>query len=181
MDARLHRTAIGRTREVRGPDALELVVARVIVAVVVVIAAGFGSRLKLMAQTLDALSLAWAQQVNLRVYFAEHGRWPSAGDSNVLGDARKGSHVEDLTLAEGGVITAQVSLGQSLPVGKRDGASATGGVQGRLSFRPELMGSAEEPAISFLCGYALSAAGTVETDAVNRTTLPEKYLPPFCR
>lgn len=181
MDTRLHRTAIGRTREVRGPDALELLVARVIVGVVVVIAAGFGSRAKLMVQPLEAITLAWAPQVDARVYFAEHGRWPSAGDSNILGDARKGSHVEDLTLAEGGVITAQVSLGQSLPPGKRDGVSVTGGVQGRLSSRPELMGSAEEPAISFLCGYALPVTGTVGPDAVNRTTLPEKYLPPFCR
>ena len=64
MDARLHRTAIGRTREVRGPDAMELVAAGVIVAVVVAIAAGFGGRVRLMAQTLDAITLVGAAQVN---------------------------------------------------------------------------------------------------------------------
>jgi hypothetical protein len=181
MGAILHRTTIGRTREVRGPDALELGVAGVIVAVVVVIAAGFGGRLMLMAQTLDAVSLAWAPQVNARVYRAEHGRWPSAGDPNILGDAREGAHVEDLTLADGGVITAQLSLGQRLPARSRGGAAASGGVQGKLSFRPELLGSREEPAVSFLCGYAMPVAGTVEADAANRTTLPQKYLPPFCR
>jgi len=181
MGARLHRTAIGRTREVRGPDALELIAAGAIVAAVVAVATGFGSRVMLMAQTLDAVSLAWAPQVNARVYRAEHGRWPSAGDPNILGDARAGSHVENLSLAEGGVITAQVVLGQSLPAGNRSGAVATGGVRGRLSFRPELMGWAEEPTVSFLCGYATPVSGTVEATAANRTTLPVDYLPPSCR
>ena len=180
MGAILHRTMIGRTRELRGPDALELVVAGAIVAAVVAVATGFGGRLMLMAQTLDAVTLAWAPQVNARVYRAEHGRWPPAGDPDILGGARAGSHVEDLALEDGGVITAQLVLGRSVPTGSHGGAAA-GGLRGQLSFRPELMGSAAEPAVSFLCGYATPVAGTVEAGAANRTTLPGDYLPPFCR
>lgn len=150
-------------------------------AVVAVIAASFGSRAMLMVQTLDAITQAWAPQINARVYRAEHGRWPSAGDPNILGDTRKGSHVEDLTLADGGVVTAQLTLGRTRSSGNGKGVAAAGGVQGRLSFRPELLGSRNEPAISFLCGYAMPVAGTVEAEATNRTTLSATYLPPFCR
>jgi hypothetical protein len=179
MGALLHRTTIGRTRELRGPDALELGIVGIVVAGVTVMAAGFGSRLMLMTQSLDAITLARAPQVNASVYRAEHGRWPPAGDGNILGKAREGQHVQDLTLADGGVITAQLSLVRPLPGG--NGRGAAGDLQGQLSFRPELLGSREEPAVSFLCGYARPVAGTVEAGAVNRTTLPEEYLPPFCR
>ncbi|CAM5340365.1 hypothetical protein [Rhodanobacter lindaniclasticus] len=181
MGAIRYRTTIGRTREVRGPDALELAIAGMIVAVVATIAAGFGGRLMLIAQTLDAISLVRAAQVNAMVYRAEQGRWPSAGAPDILGDARAGSHVEELTLEDGGVVTVQLRLGRALPVGEHGGVAGAGGLQGRLSFRPELLGSRDAPVVSFLCGYAMPIDGTVATDAVNRTTLPEKYLPPFCR
>ena len=169
MGGILHRVVIGRTREVRGPDALERFAAGVTVAVVVAIAAGYGARSMLMAQTLDALSMARFQQINAVVYRAEHGRWPPPASPTEVGHSR----VTHVVQGGGGVITAELALGST--------AGAPGSVHGFLSFRPELLGSKEAPAISFLCGYAKPVAGAVEGGAADRTSIPRKYLPPFCR
>jgi hypothetical protein len=50
----LHRVTIGRTREVRGPDGMEMGIASVIMAGVVIMAMAFGARLVAMAQTLNS-------------------------------------------------------------------------------------------------------------------------------
>lgn len=181
MGVMLHRITIGRTREVRGPDALEGSVVGVIVVVVMAIAMWFGVRLVLMAQTLDAVSVVRGAQVNAVVYHAEHGRWPAPGSRDIIGADPHGSFFKHLTLDEGGVITAELTLDPTRAGAVGSGVRVPGNLQGFLSFRPELLGSRDAPSISFLCGYAKPIAEVVETGAVDRTSMPGEYLPPFCR
>jgi hypothetical protein len=176
-----HQITIGRTREVRGPDALEQGFAGVIVAVAMVIAGWFGIQLIHMTQTLNAVSLASLPQINAVMYHTVHGHWLSPGNQHIVAADSNGSYVKHLALGEGGVITAEMILGPVQGVLTGRGARVPSSLHGFLSFRPELLGSEDAPAISFLCGYAKPVAGAVETAASNRTTLPRKYLPPFCR
>lgn len=181
MGARLHRIVIGRSREVRGPDALESAVVGVIVVVVMMVAMEFGVRATLMAQTLDAVSFARGAQVNAVIYYAEHGRWPAPGSPDIVGADGRGSFFEQLTLDEGGAMTAELALGGIRAVPDGNGIRASGKLRGSLSFRPELLGARDAPSISFLCGYAKPMAGAVAAGAVNRTSMSPDYLPPFCR
>ncbi|HZX72323.1 MAG TPA: hypothetical protein VFE77_16070 [Rhodanobacter sp.] len=181
MGVVLHRITIGRTREVRGPDAFEQGVAGVIVAVVTAFAGWFGVQLVHMTQTLDAVTFARGAQINAVIYHAVQGRWPSPGDRNVVAADSHGDYVTHLALGEGGVITAELTLGPVPVILTRGFGPVSGSAHGFLSFRPELLGSKDAPSISFLCGYAKPVAGAIESSAVNQTTLPRKYLPPFCR
>lgn len=181
MGTMLHRITIGRTREVRGPDALERGAVGLIVVVVMAVAMWFGVRLMLMAQTLDAVSVARGAQVNAVVYHAEHGRWPTPDSQGIIGADLHGSFFKHLTLGEGGVITAELTLGSTPAVTAADDVHAPSDLQGLLSFRPELLGSKDAPSISFLCGYAKPTAGALAAGTGGRTTVPRKYLPPFCR
>jgi hypothetical protein len=176
-----HQITIGRTREVRGPDALEQGFAGVIVAVAMVIAGWFGIQLIHMTQTLDAVSVAGGPQINAIIYHAEHGRWPSPGYRDIVAAHSNGNYVEHLALGEGGVITAELTLGPAQGGLSGRGARLPNSIHGFLSFRPELLGSKDAPSISFLCGYAKPVAGAIETTAAGQTTLPREYLPPFCR
>lgn|SRR5574337_130751 len=176
-----HRITIGRTREVRGPDALERGAVGMIIAVVMVIAVWFGMQLVHMTQTLDAVTLASGAQISAVIYHAEHGRWPAADERNIVAADSHGSYVKHLTLGEGGVITAELALSPAQGIPSRLDADVLGNAHGFLSFRPELLGSTDAPSILFLCGYAKPVVGAIGTAAANRTTLPRKYLPPFCR
>ncbi|WP_276967265.1 hypothetical protein [Metallibacterium scheffleri] len=176
-----HQITIGRTREVRGPDALEQGFAGMVIAVAMVIAVWFGIQLAQMTQTLDAVSVAGGPQINAVIYHAVHGRWPSSRNRDIVAADSNGNYVEHLALGEGGVITAELRLGPALGVLTGHGARLPSSIHGFLSFRPELLGSKDAPSISFLCGYAKPVAGAIETTTANRTTLPKKYLPPFCR
>jgi hypothetical protein len=176
-----HRITIGRTREVRGPDALEGGFAGMIIAVAMVIAVWLGIQLVQMTQTLDAVSVTGGSQINAIIYHAERGRWPSPGYRDIVAVHSNGNYVEHLALGEGGVITAELTLGPSQGVLSGRGARLPNSIHGFLSFRPELLGSKDAPSISFLCGYAKPVTGAIETTAAGQTTLPRKYLPPFCR
>lgn len=175
-----HRVTLGRSREVRGPDALERGFAGMIIAVAMVIAVGFGVQLIQMTQTLDAVSIVRGAQINAIVYHAEYGRWPAPGDRHIAAGNVHGSYVEHLTLGDGGVITAELTLAPRATLGG-GAASGPGSLHGFLSFRPELLGSKEAPSISFLCGYATRDAGAIGSIAANQTSLPRKFLPPYCR
>jgi hypothetical protein len=176
-----HRIIIGRSREVRGPDALERGFAGIIIAVAMVMAIWFGLRLIAMTQAIEAVSLASGPQINAVLYRAEHGRWPSPGDRNIVAADNHGAYVRRLMLGAGGVVTAQMSLGPARGMLAVHGAGVRGSISGLLSFRPELLGSQDAPSISFLCGYAKPLAGAFDGGADNPTSLPPKYLPPFCR
>jgi hypothetical protein len=176
-----YRTVIGRSRELRGPDALELGFAGMIVAVAMMVAVWFGIQLVRMTQTLDAVTLARGAQINAFLYRAAHGRWPPAGARDIVVGAGKGNYVEHLVLGEGGVVTAELTLGPA-PGGQAGrGVRSPGRIHGFVSFRPELLGSQDAPAISFLCGYAAPVAGAVGTTAAGHTTLARADLPPSCR
>jgi hypothetical protein len=151
-----------------------------IIAVAMVVAVGFGDRLIQMTQTLDAVSIVRGVQINAIVYHAEYGRWPSPDDRHIAAAHTHGSYVQHLALGDGGVITAELTLSPRAILGG-GAASGPGSLRGFLSFRPELLGSKDAPGISFLCGYAKRDAGAVGSTAANQTTLPRRYLPPYCR
>lgn len=181
MGAVQHRISIGRTREVRGPDALEGGFAGMIIAVAMAVALWFGIHLVPMAQTLDAVSLADGSQINAVIYYAEHGRWPSPGNRDIVAADGEGIYAKHLALSDGGVITAELTLDPAQGVLTGHGARLPSSIHGFLSFRSELFGSKDAPSISFLCGYAKPVEGAIETTAANRTTLPRRDLPPSCR
>ena len=177
----LHQVTIGRSREVRGPDAMESGIVGVIIAGVMVVAVWFGMRLIPTVQTLDAVSLASGPAYNEIIYHAVHGRWPPADDPTIIAGNHQGSYVSNLTLGKDGVITAQLAIGAVAAFETASSATDPKTIHGALSFRPELLGSRDAPAISFLCGYARSVVDPAATSANNLTTLDEQVLPPFCR
>ena len=176
-----HRISIGHTREVRGPDALEVGFAGMIIAVAMAVAVFFGIQLAQMTQTLDAVSVVEGPQFNAVIYYAEHGRWPSPGSQAIVAADGEGIYAKHLALSDGGVITAELTLDPAQGVLTGHGARLPSSIHGFLSFRPELLGSKDAPSISFLCGYAKPVEGAIETTAANRTTLPRRDLPPSCR
>lgn len=177
----MYRVAVGRSRGVRGPDGLEMGIAVVIIATLMVMAAWFGTHLIPMAQAVDAVSLASGPKTNEIIYHAVHGRWPSPDNPHMIGDNGNGRYARNLTLDAGGVITAELVLDPL--AGIRATASAAGArtIHGSLSFRPELLGTRDAPAIVFVCGYAKPVRGPAAMSGVNKTTIDRKFLPPFCR
>ena len=174
----LHRVTIGRTRETRGPDALERGMAGAIIVAATCIGLVFGARLIQMTETVDAVSLAAGPETNAVIYRAERGHWPRAQDPAILPAGGKGRFAKHLTLSNHGVLTAHLALSSLATL---SGGSAAGSRHGDLSFRPELLGSRAAPSVSFLCGAAPPTAGAVEISPAGPTTLPKKFLPPFCR
>ena len=177
----LHRVTVGRSREVRGPDGIEMGIAVVIITIVMIMAMWFGMRLISMVQTLDALFVASGPAYNEIIYHAVHGRWPTADDPNIIDGNDKTLHVNNLTLGADGVITARLTIGPTPAI--RLGPSAKGAdiIHGALSFRPELLGSRDSPTITFLSGYAKPIGDSAAADDTNLTTLDKHVLPPFCR
>lgn len=177
----LHRVTVGRSREVRGPDGLEMGIAVVIITVVISMAVWFGMRVIPMVRTLDPLSLASGPMYNEVIYHAVHGRWPSPDDPTIVAGNNNGAYVKDITLGRDGVITAHVAPGAGPGFGSAPSATGTATSLSALSFRPELLGSRDAPTVTFLCGYAQPVVGPVAPIGTNMTTLDKHALPPFCR
>ena len=176
----LYRATVGRSRELRGSDGMEMGIVAVVIAVVMIMAAGFGERLIPMVQTLSAVSLASGPAYSEIIYHAVHGRWPPADDPTIIAGNHHGSYVSNLRLGKDGVISAQLAIGA---VAAFEASSATDpkAIHGGLSFRPELLGSRDAPTITFLCGYAQPVADSATTSGTNMTTLDKQPVPPFCR
>ena len=181
MGVARHRTVIGRTREVRGPDALEGGFAGIVIAVATAIAGWYGIQLMQMSQALDAVTVVRAAQINAIVYHAVHGRWPSPRNLHIVPADSRGKYVKQLVLGEGGSFSAELRLDTRPVILAGLGLREWRSTHGFLSFRPELLGSKDAPSVSFLCGYAKPVAGALNTGVENRTTLPRNSLPPFCR
>lgn len=160
---------------------MELGFAGLTISLASVVAVWFGVQLIQVTETLDALSVATGPQTEAIVYRAVHGRWPSPGDARIASSANSGIYARHMALQEGGVITADMQLGRTTWSGPGTDPRVQGGSRGRLSFRPELLGSKDLPSVSYLCGYARPTAGAVEVAAANGTTLPRNHLPPYCR
>jgi hypothetical protein len=160
---------------------MEMAVAIVIITVVMIVAVCFGRRLIPMVQTIDALSLASAPAYNEIVYHAAHGRWPPPDDSTIVGGNNKGSFVNQLTLGEDGVITAQLAIGPGSVFSAATSAADAETIRGSLSFRPQLLGSRDAPTVTLLCGHARPIAGQAAPSGTDLTTLHKQVLPPFCR
>lgn len=172
---------IGRTREVRGPDALERGFAGIVIAVATAIAGWYGTQLMQMSQALEAVTTVRAGEINAVVYHAVHGRWPSPGNRHIVPTGNHGTYVKQLVLGEGGTFNAELTLDARPVILAGLGLRGPRSTRGFLSFRPELFGSKDAPTVSFLCGYAKPVDGAFKTGVTNRTTLPRNYLPPFCR
>ena len=160
---------------------MEMGIAALIIASVMMMAVWFGMRLIPMTQTLGAVSMASGPATNEIIYHAVHGHWPNAGDQTILAGNTKGSWVNDLALGEDGVITAQLTIGSVPTISGLPLATAANAIGGSLSFRPQLLGSRDAPTITFLCGYASPVVSSAATSGTNLTTLDKHLLPPFCR
>lgn len=177
----LHRVTIGGTRGVRGPDALELGMVRVIIAIVIAMAVGYGVHMIRMAESLEAVSLASGARIDAIVYYSVHGRWPSPANPDITRTNTQGRFAQRLALGEDGVLTAELTLDPNQPGLATFAATRGEAVHGLLSFRPELLGAEGAQAIVFHCGYAGSIASPTEMGVQNQTTLDRHDLPPFCR
>lgn len=177
----MHPLSVGRSRQVRGPDALELGFAGLTITAVTLLALTFAVRLTRMVEVLDAVSVASGAQADAVVHRAVHGRWPAPGDAGVVSPDLHGSYAWRLTLEDGGVVTADLRLGRAVFDADGSGLHVENGVRGRLSFRPVLLGADDSPTLTYLCGYARPPAGVVAAPGADRTTLPRTLLPPFCR
>lgn len=172
----LHRVTIGRTREVRGPDALERAFVGLIIAVAAMVAVAFAIHSLRMVQSLDAISLASGAETDAIVHRAVHGAWPAADEPGVTSGGASGHYVTRVRLVANGLVTANLAAAPTYGAGSRPRTS-----RGVLAFRPELLGSADAPAITYLCGYAKPVAGGTIGNTPNPTTTAKPDLPPFCR
>lgn len=181
-DQPLHRVTIGRTRGVRGPDALERGVVGVIIAIVMMLAVGYGVRQMRIGEVVEAVTLARGAQYDAVVYRAVHGAWPSPGHGAMAINAIEGKYVKQTRLGENGIITMRLVLGQPRLNGHAVQAGAANTAPGWLSFRPRLLGVPGYQTVTLLCGYATLPAGpTNMPSTANKTTLNKRDLPPMCR
>lgn len=177
----MHPLSVGHSRQMRGPDALELGFAGLTITAVTLFALTFAVRLTRMVEVLDAVSVASGAQAGAVVHRAVHGRWPAPGDASAVSPDADGLYTQHLTLDGDGVVTADLRLGRAVPDADGFGMHVAGGVRGRLSFRPVLLGADDAPTLTYLCGYARPPAGAVAALGADRTNLPRSLLPPFCR
>ncbi len=181
----LHRVTVGRTREVRGPDALERGFVGLTIMAAAVLAIGYGIHQMRMVKVTEAIVLARQPQIDETLYRAAHGTWPKTGDPSIVAGAQAtgavGHYVTAAHLARHGVITMRLSLGQepfrtiAHELGEDEPSS------GRLSFRPQLLGVPGFQAVTMLCGYARPVGGKTLPGANNGTTLSRQDVPPLCR
>jgi hypothetical protein len=177
----LHRVTIGRTREVRGPDALERGFVGLVIVAAMAFAVWFGVQQMHMTEAVEAVSLGSAAVGQEVVHYSVHGTWPAPGDSTIMAGNDKGNYVKGARLGPDGRITMQMRLG---PIHADDFASGLGRravVTGALTLRPQLLGAPGSEAVVVWCGYAGPAGRTATLDVANKTTLPRRDLPPFCR
>jgi hypothetical protein len=184
MSPHLHRVIIGRTREVRGPDALERAAVAVCILVAIVAALIYGLHQVHMVEATEAIAMvAGPTEYNLIEYRAVHGDWPPRTDTRVFGEiVQQGLYVKKITLEQGGALTATLTFEAlayhpdfilNTPEKRK--------TSGYLSFRPAILGASGYESVMFLCGYAMPPAGAAEPQARNRTTLAANDVPPTCR
>lgn len=107
----LHRVIVGRTREVRGPDALEHAAVAVCILVATVAAMIYGLHQVHMVQAIEAITLvSGPKEYNLIEYRAVRGDWPPRTDTRIVGGNRQGTYVKNITLGRGGVLTADLTF-----------------------------------------------------------------------
>ncbi len=174
----LHRITVGRTREVRGPDAMERLAAGVVASVVVGLALGFGAHQVRMFQALDAVSLATGPTYDAIIHRALHGAWPEPADDASVGDNVQGRWVRHVVPEPYGGLTMHLTFTQAPldNIGNRKPVS-----HGIVSMRPQWIQAGDFAAVTLLCGYAKPVPGAPAPRAVNRTTAARQDLPPFCR
>ena len=174
----LYNVAAGRTREVRGPDALELAFAWGLILAILLIPAVYGLRQMRMAEMTEPVSMVSALPRNeLIIYRSLYGRWPSSLPS---AEDESGRFFKAFKLGKRGSITAQITFQAqgAWPLPAWDDSLETNGY---LSFRPVIAGAAGYGALMLLCGYASAPPGVPEPTSVNHTTLNNGDLPPDCR
>ena len=181
MESWTHPFSVGHSHQLRGPDALELGFAGLTVTAVTLVALALPVRLTRTVEVLDAVSVASGAQTDAVVFRAVHGRWPGPGDAGIVPDHTDGVYTQRLTLDDDGVVTADLRLGRAVRDADGLGLHVEGGLHGRLSFRPLLLGVDDAPSLTYLCGYARPPTGAVAAPGDDRTTLPRSLLPPFCR
>ena len=179
----LHRVTVGRSREVRGPDALELGAVAACVLAVIVVALSYGLRQIHMAEVTEAIALvSGPSEYNLIEYRALYGGWPPYADGDIVGGNRQGAYVKNIALGRDGVLTAELALRQNdFHPGFIVYAPEKRKTSGDLSFRPVLMGASGYETMMLLCGNAVPPVGVSEPHALNHTTIPEGDLPLACR
>jgi len=180
----MHKAVIGRSREVCGPDALELVFAAALVLLVTSIAMAYGLHQIRMAKATEAFTLTANARIADVEYQAFHGEWPPPDDRFVIGSYTQGEYVKSLTLGRDGTLTAGIRLQVSDPerdfiVFSRFWESKP--VDGYLSFRPVVAGAEGYGSVLFLCGFASPPHGIAEPAGANMTSLGGNDLPPGCR
>lgn len=180
----MHKVVIGRSRELRGPDALELVLVAACVLAICGIATVYGLHQFRMAKTTEVLTLTTNAKIADVEYRAFNGEWPPPDDRFVLGSFAQGKYVESLKLGRDGTLTAGIRFQVSDPerdfiVFSRFWASKP--VDGYLSFRPVVAGAEGYGSVLFLCGFASPPHGIAEPAGANMTSLGGNDLPPGCR
>lgn len=172
---------IGRTREVRGSDALEFLAVAACVLSVLLVAMAYGFHQKRMAAITEPLSLAsGGPESGLIVYRSLYGSWPSSLPNEIFRENGIGLFVQTLRLRHYGAITAKITFPDKTEP-YFPGWKVVRKTSGLLSFRPVIAGAEGYGAVLFLCGYASPPRGVPAPRSVNETTLNEDDLPPDCR
>jgi len=176
-----YNVTIGRTREVRGPDALETVVVWAFILAVLAIPMTYGFHQARMAEMTEPVSLVNASpNYDLIIYRSLYGRWPSSLPDEILKENRIGAYTKSFKLGAHGSMTAEVVFLDQW-VRTYINWSDSNKPSGFLSFRPVIAGARGYGSVLFLCGNASPPPGAPEPLAANRTTLVDNDLPPECR
>lgn len=123
------------------------------------------------ATLTEGFMLATTARVDLVTFRAQHGRWPSPGDSvgAELTETGLGRYVDRIELGRGGAMTIVFGASPDPAVNDR-----------RLALRPgAVAGNATGP-VAWHCGRWRPPAGVVVA-ADDETDIPEARLPGACR
>lgn len=178
-----YKIVTGRTREVRGPDALELVFVAACILAACGIATVYGLHQLSMTETTEAFTLARNAMIGEVVYKAFNGDWPHAGDTNVVTPDMQGKYVRSIKLGQKGTLTAGLMVN---PFIRQENFTVFNeirkpAIRGYLSLRPVVAGAQGYGSVLFLCGFELPPPGVGEPAGKNKTTLEGNDLPPACR
>lgn len=179
----VHRVTVGRTRELRGPDAFERLAVAFIGFVVLGFALWYGLAHIRMTKSSEAISLALIPEYNLILYRAHYGEWPAPENPHIVPAHATGKYVKSVSLEPGGGLRVEMGFGphRSYTNSKGQLVFRPPKTSGYLSFRPQLVGAPGARAVIFLCGHADPVGESPHLRASDTTTLPVNFLPPACR
>jgi len=149
----------------RGFTLIELMIVITIIAIIASIAVTAYSNFTIRAQVGECSSLSTATKLAIGSWYMERGDWPTNQAQLGVTVPPSGNFVEEVEVIDGAI---------QCTFGNKAHADILGTI---LTIRPAPNLNGE---VAWVCGYA-AAPGSHTVAGTDATSIPQKYLPPFCK